>query len=63
MHDHRRLGREPELFDAELEAEGDLTVVRLRDGRRPAVPATELLHRIADRIAARGNAACPPGRS
>ncbi|KUO21282.1 hypothetical protein AQJ91_09930 [Streptomyces dysideae] len=36
---------------------GDLAAVRLRDGRRPgAVPAAELVGRIADQVAARGTA-------
>lgn len=34
---------------------GGLAALRLRDGRRPeAVPASELLHRIAVRVAASG---------
>ncbi|MFD3503283.1 threonine--tRNA ligase [Streptomyces sp. NPDC058676] len=39
----------------EREADGDLVAVRLRDGSRPgAVPAGELLDRIAARVGARG---------
>ncbi|MFH8802334.1 threonine--tRNA ligase [Streptomyces sp. NPDC017936] len=39
----------------EREADGGLLAVRLRDGRRPgAVPADEVLHRIAGRVADRG---------
>lgn len=39
----------------EREADGGLVAVRLRDGRRPEpVPAAELLHRVADRVEARG---------
>nr|WP_269450994.1 threonine--tRNA ligase [Streptomyces davaonensis] len=39
----------------EREAGGDLAAVRLRDGRRPgALPVVELLHRIGERVRARG---------
>jgi threonyl-tRNA synthetase len=39
------------------EAAEDLVAVRLRDGRRPGpLPGAELLHRIADRVRARGRA-------
>lgn len=35
--------------------DGDLVDVRLRDGRRPGqLSGTELLHRITDRVEARG---------
>ncbi|WP_369272272.1 threonine--tRNA ligase [Streptomyces sp. R11] len=41
--------------EAAAEADGELVAVRLRDGRRPgAVPAAELVTRIAARAAARG---------
>ncbi|WP_406199800.1 threonine--tRNA ligase [Streptomyces sp. NBC_01017] len=41
--------------EAAAEAEGELVAVRLRDGRKPgAVPAAELVTRIAARAAARG---------
>ncbi|MER5940842.1 threonine--tRNA ligase [Streptomyces sp. NPDC001928] len=43
------------IGEREAAADGDLAAVRLRDGRRPgAVPAEELVARIADRVAARG---------
>ncbi|MDO0913324.1 threonine--tRNA ligase [Streptomyces sp. DT2A-34] len=43
------------IGEREAAADGDLVAVRLRDGRRPgAVPAAELLGRIAARVAARG---------
>jgi threonyl-tRNA synthetase len=39
------------------EAEAGLAAVRLRDGRRPEpLPVPELLHRVAERVAARGTA-------
>ncbi|MFF3847260.1 threonine--tRNA ligase [Streptomyces sp. NPDC002328] len=44
----------------EREADGGLVAVRLRDGRRPgAVPAAELLDRIAERVAGRGHELWP----
>ncbi|WP_217163378.1 threonine--tRNA ligase [Streptomyces sp. AC512_CC834] len=43
------------VIGAREAAGGDLVDVRLRDGHRPGqVPGTELLHRIADRVRARG---------
>ncbi|MGN9755778.1 threonine--tRNA ligase [Streptomyces sp. SD31] len=43
------------IGEREAAADGDLVAVRLREGRRPgAVPAAELLGRIAARVAARG---------
>lgn len=43
------------IGEREAAADGDLVAVRLRDGRRPgAVPAKELIARIAARVAARG---------
>jgi threonyl-tRNA synthetase len=43
------------IGEREAAGGGDLAAVRLRDGRRPgAVPAAELVGRIADQVAARG---------